>query len=258
MRLRTVGGGVTAPEPSIDGIPAIRDLRPDEAPVSAAIHGEVLDMEFLSRFGPGFLTAYHRAWIRSPAGLALAATGPGGTVTGVMLGSLDPAAHYDWLLRKAGPGLAARMAGYALFHPVLARELLATRATRYGRAIAIRVAARARRALGAGRKPTEGPTAAPGGEAPAGRAGEITHLMVASAGRGGGYGRALVEETERRAAAAGVRELVLVTPPELDARRFYEHLGWETIGGMTSRSGEEFIRFRRSLRSRPADPTDPS
>lgn len=242
----------------------MRDLRPDEASLSAAIHRQVLDMEFLARFGTGFLTAYHRAWIRSPAGLSLAATDSSGRITGVMLGSLDPAAHYDWLLRKAGAGLGVRMGAYALVHPSLARELVATRAGRYTRAVAIRVAARARRALnGAGGDGAAGdgavqaadPSSSP---SPARRAGEITHLMVVPDGRGGGYGRALVEETERRAAAAEVAELVLVTPPDLDARQFYEHLGWETVGDMTSRSGEEFIRFRRALPNPQAETPDRS
>lgn len=245
------GGGVTGVGYGTGRTTTVRDLRPEEAPLSAAIHRQVLDMEFLARFGTGFLTAYHRAWIRSPAGLALAATDAEGVVCGVMLGSLDPAAHYDWLLRRAGVGLAARMAVYSLAHPTLARDLLATRATRYARAIWVRLAAKLRRAGGGGgNPPTE---SAP----PRARAGEITHLMVAPEGRGGGYGRALVEETERRAAAAGVAELVLVTPPDLDARQFYEHLGWEPTGGMTSRSGEEFIRFRRVLPAPPAEPAGP-
>ena len=169
----------------------MRDLRPDEASVSAAIHRQVLDMEFLARFGTGFLTAYHRAWIRSPAGLSLAATDSSGRITGVMLGSLDPAAHYDWLLRKAGAGLGVRMGAYALVHPSLARELVATRAGRYTRAVAVRVAARARRALsGAGRDGTGQGADLSSNPSPARRAGEITHLMVVPDGRGGGSARA--------------------------------------------------------------------
>jgi hypothetical protein len=46
--------------------------------------------------------------------------------------------------------------------------------------------------------------------------------------------------------------MVLVTPPDLAARGFYEHLGWIADGEMTSKSGEPFVRYRFALR--PSDP----
>ncbi len=213
----------------------VRDMRLADTRDSAGIHRDVLGMEFLSRFGPGFLAAYHGAWVRSPAGLALAAEDDGGRLVGVMLGSLDPAAHYRWMLRQAGPGLAARLAGRALIDPPLARDLLVTRGARYARGVWHHLAGR------------RGPAPAVETTAPHASTGEITHLMVAPAGQGSGAGRALVAETEARARAAGVEDLVLVTPPDLDARGFYNHLGWVEEGDMSSRSGESFIRFRRHL-----------
>ncbi|HET9078295.1 MAG TPA: GNAT family N-acetyltransferase [Acidimicrobiales bacterium] len=215
----------------------IRTLQPGDAPASAGMHLEVLSMEFLARLGPRFLTAYHRAWIRSPAGLALGAEDGSGRLVGVLLGGLDPAAHYGWVLRRSGPGLALRLAGVAVAHPVLARDLIATRAVRYARALWLHLVDRPAR---------PGAVAAPATPAPQ-RVGEITHLMVGSDGQGRGVGRALVREAEERARAARLARLVLVTPPTLAARGFYAHLGWVEDGTLTSRSGEEFIRFRRDL-----------
>ena len=42
---------------------------------------------------------------------------------------------------------------------------------------------------------------------------------------------------------AGIDEFVLVTPPGLAARTFYERLGWRFDGELTSRSGERFVRY---------------
>lgn len=209
----------------------VRPLLPDEAVHSARLHREVLGMEFLARFGTRFLAAYHRAWIRSPAGLALAATDEDDRVAGVMLGTLTPAVHYRWMLLHAGPALVLRLVGGALREPALARDLVVTRAARYVR--------------GVWRYLTAPPPRPADPEGP--RSGEVTHLMVSPQAQGGGVGRALLAETESRAVALGVARLVLVTPPDLDARRFYEHLGWEVAGEVTSRSGEVFVRFVRHL-----------
>ena len=207
----------------------IRPLLPAESSRSARIHQEALDMEFLARLGPRFLAAYHWAWATSPAGMALAAVDPERGLVGVILASVDPASHYRWMLVHGGPRLGLRLAARVVRHPALARELIATRAARYARAVWRQLSASAR------------PEAAPGSP----RTGEVTHLMVIPQAQRLGAGAALLAEAERRAVMAGVEELVLVTPPDLAARHFYEHLGWEATGRVTSRSGEHFIRFTR-------------
>lgn len=221
---------------------AVRPLRPEEAASSARIHQDVLGMEFLARFGPGFLTAYHREWIASPGGLALAAVDSSDRVIGVVLASLDPAGHYRWMLVRGGPRLAPRLISRALTHPALARDLLATRAVRYMRAAWRQLVA-----------PASPPSALPSGPP----TGEVTHLMVSVEAQGTGAATALLAEVERRALDAGVLELVLVTPPDLDARHFYEHLGWEATGRVVSRSGEPFIRFVHRLAARDGLRSDP-
>ena len=188
-------------------------------------------MEFLARFGTGFLSAYHRVWADSPSGLALGAFTHDGQMVGVILASLDPPSHYRWMLTHGGAALAGRMVLAAGRRPALARDLIVTRGLRYSRALWRQLTKKAVAAV---------PTVEP-------RRGEITHLMVGPAARGTGAGRALVAETERRAAAAGVAEIELVTPPDFEAREFYQHLGWVETGTVVSRSGEEFVRFRRPL-----------
>lgn len=56
-----------------------------------------------------------------------------------------------------------------------------------------------------------------------GSLGLLRSLVVAGGARGAGLGRKLVAQLERRAAAAGVEELWLLT---IDAERFFEGLGY--------------------------------
>jgi len=77
--------------------------------------------------------------------------------------------------------------------------------------------------------------------------GEITHLMVQPDKRGSGVGRELLAAAGRAGKREGLDELVLVTPPTLAARAFYERLGWRFDGELTSRSGEPFVRYRLPL-----------
>lgn len=257
-----------------------RPLGPSDTSVTSALHRDVLSMEFLARCGVGFLRRYHRAWIDSPDALALAAVEEDGTVVGVLLGSLDPAAHYRTMVRRHGVTLASWLAIGALTHPRAARELLSTRLLRYLRGLTAMVTGAGRALLGrlprerrtAGSEGTAGSQGTAGSEGTAGDAGagapgtaeesapaapepdgrtkkvgEVTHVMVRSDVQSRGAGRALLEEARRRGEAAGLAELVLVTPPDLDARHFYEHLGWEMAGELTSRSGEPFLRYRLVL-----------
>ncbi|MDA8044158.1 MAG: GNAT family N-acetyltransferase [Actinomycetota bacterium] len=210
----------------------IRPLTPENTHRSSLVHSEVLGVEFLARFGTRFLRAYHRAWLDSPWGLALAASDSQHEMVGVVLASLDPAQHYRWMLTHSGPRLAAHMVAGTTLKPALARDLLVTRGPRYARAVW--------RQLTAGKVPApavqDGPPVA-----------EVTHLMVSGRAQGAGTGKALLGEVEKRAAAAGLHQLVLVTPPDLASRHFYEHLGWSPSGIVISRSGEEFIRFTRQV-----------
>lgn len=257
----------------------VRDLRDSDIARGAELHQEVLGMEFIAQFGELFLRRYHRAWRASPGSVALVAEDRSGRVVGFLLGSLDPGAHIAGMVRRHGFALAVTMAVGAGRRPRLAMELVRSRLGRYVRGI-WRVVATSRRQPGPiaepsagaatvhpgpGLGPGQGPTAEPVGAVdPAGRdpigptptagagrtsplSGEITHLGVDPTVAGQGVGRALVDAAVARAKQAGLDELVLVTPPDLPAGRFYQRLGWTESGRVTSRSGEIFVRYRLVL-----------
>jgi hypothetical protein len=240
---------------------SIRPLRREDTPASASLHLEVLETEFLARCGNGFLHSYHLAWLESPVSLALAAVDARGEIVGVLLGSLEPATHIRTMVRRRGLPLALRLVARAVSCPNFAREFVATRAARYARGIVRMLIAelatlgrrhqipRPHRPHSDGDITTTLPTAAThsDGKITAPSVGEVTHLMVREDARGSGVGRALLEEARTVCERAGLTELVLVTPPDLAAHTFYEHLGWRRTGELRSRSGEPFIRYRLPL-----------
>ena len=213
---------------------SVRELNAADVPAAVRLHLAVLDMEFLSRFGPSFMRAYYRAWTTTPGSMSFVAIDDAGTLIGVLLGATDPAIHVRAMVRDHGVALARAIAAAAAVRPRLAKDLVVTRAGRYARGVTRLVLARVR------------PRAAPPSDAP--RVGEVTHVLVDPAVQGGGVGRQLIDAAIVAGRAAGDDELVLVTPPDLAARHFYEALGWQSDGEMTSRSGEAFLRYRFPLR----------
>ncbi len=214
----------------------VRPLAVDDLVAAAELHRRVLDMEFLSRYGSRFMEAYYDAWRRSPGGIALAAVDGHGALLGALLGAVDPAAHVRGMVRGHGVTLGTRLAAHALSHPALAKDLVVTRGRRYAGGLVRLVTAR-----------LSGSGAPPAAEVPAQRIGEITHVLVEPDRQGMGIGRALVDAAASEGRNAQLDELVLVTPPDLAARTFYERLGWLPDGALTSRSGESFLRFRLPL-----------
>lgn len=214
----------------------IRRLRPSDADATALLHLQVLGSEFLARCGLPFLRCYHRAWIQSEDAIAVGAVDDQDRIVGVILGALRPETLFRSMVRRRGVVLGLLMVRQAVVRPELARELATNRVPRYARGLA-RMATR--------RLPTPG-RPPPASSPP--RIGDVTHVMVLPEAQGQGVGRALLEETRRVAADAGLDELVLVTLPELPAGAFYQRVGWQPDGNMTSGSGEHFDRYRLPLR----------
>ena len=214
----------------------VRALAHADLTSAARLHRCVLDMEFLSRYGHAFMRTYYQAWVEAPQGIALAAVDEGDIVVGTLLGALDPAAHTRGMVRQHGVKLGARLAVKALGHPSLAKDLIVTRGRRYVRGLARLVTARSGRRFEPPIGRTQGPAV-----------GEITHLAVQPDRQGSGIGRALVDAAVTAGRNADLDELVLVTPPDLAAGRFYERLGWLASGEVTSQSGEAFRRYRFPL-----------
>ena len=222
-------------------------MRPSECAAAARLHRQVLDAEFITRLGTGFLEAYYRAWVDADGALALVASDASGRIEGLLLGAVEPVAHIASMVRRHWASLAAHTVLAAAADPRLGWDLALTRAARYARGLA-RVALRSKRS-----EPANSPAPASAGasapiESCQSRTGEITHLLVAPEAQGAGIGRLLVAAAEEAGRQAGLSELVLVTPvEEWGARRFYERVGWVLDQPVTSSSGEHFVRYRRTL-----------
>ncbi len=194
-------------------------------------------MEFLARFGPSFMRTYYRAWVTTTGSMSFAAVDEAGDVVGVLLGATDPATHVRSMVREHGFALVRAMVFSAALRPRLAKDLVVTRGGRYVRGVARLVAGRLGGATSTSTPPPDRP-----------KVGEVTHVLVDPSRQGGGIGRLLVDAAIMTARDHGNDELVLVTPPDLAARHFYEALGWAADGSIVSRSGESFLRYRFALR----------
>src|ERR1035437_8664960 len=196
----------------------VRPLVDADLRAAAQLHREVLDMEFLSRFGSSFMRTYYRAWIHSPGSIALAATDDQEMLVGVLLGATDPSSHFRAMVRFHGFRIGAKLAAYALVHPALAKDLVVTRGWRYARGVARLVRARPSRAASVSAS-ERGPVV-----------GEITHVLVARGAPGSGRGRARGEAARHEARGAGGQERGRVTPPDRDAKQGDERRGGQRYG----------------------------
>lgn len=178
------------------------------------------------------METYYRAWSSTAGSIALVATSDENELLGVLLGATNPPAHFRAMVRHDGVRIGTRMIAYAVLHPPLAKELVVTRSRRYLRGIFRLVRSRLDR-----QKQDPAHEIEP-------VVGEITHVLVNPSVQRGGIGRSLIDAAVEVARSAGVRELMLVTPPDLEAKLFYERLGWQAEGSMESRSGEKFLRYR--------------
>lgn len=78
--------------------------------------------------------------------------------------------------------------------------------------------------------------------------GEVKRLFVAGAARGRGYGRLLLRELERRAAAAGHRSMRLLTAEGLgEARALYEAEGYVVVERVALPDGPVELELCKAL-----------
>jgi GNAT superfamily N-acetyltransferase len=103
------------------------------------------------------------------------------------------------------------------------------------------------RAVGAPVEEGHVPRAPDVSEHAAGSGGEVTHMVVDASRRRSGAGRALVDAASDLARQYGLSYMELVTVPGSGAAAFYERLGWEGAGELSTSSGEHFVRYRLAL-----------
>lgn len=217
----------------------IRPLKPGDLRSAGLLHEKELPHEFLTRFGPGFLSRYYRAFVESPHATALGAWLPEDgreELQGVLIGTFDTGAHYAYLVRHHGRALAFHTLLQSFRRPKLASDVLRTRLVRYVRGILRSL----KYATGREKKEFS--------ESEQERVGFVAYVAVRGASRGAGIGGALFEVYEELAREAGLDRLDLVTlPDERGAGPFFASLGWKYEGERTSRSGEKYAFYTFTL-----------
>lgn len=192
------------------------------------LHRQALDHGLFPRLGHNFLARYLATFVDSPHCSATVADADG-HVAGFVVATLDPVAQSRWLRRNALLALLLHGVGALLVRPRLLLTFLTTRLGRYLRGLRRRV---------------QGPRASTAGiSAPA----VLHHVAVHPWARGRGLGARLVADVATAAAAAGAREVRLITPAGGEAEGFYERHGWRRMGSRDARDGEQVAEFSLPL-----------
>jgi ribosomal protein S18 acetylase RimI-like enzyme len=244
------GQSLTIP-PKVEPLPPtpqIRRIRPAgraDLAHTARLHEDELPEGFFARIGWRFLRAYHAAFARSPQATVLVAEDEDGRPRGMLVGTLDNAAHYRWTMRRQGLRLVAAGLRGLVTRPPLAAEFIRTRVGRYGRAVA-----RQLRPGGAPGGASPAAPAAPDASKPGAAAAKVavlTHVAVAEDARGAGAGRRLVQGFVDRARSAGADEVRLITEADGHAARFYRSLGWRRRARRRASDGSEVEEYVQPL-----------
>jgi GNAT superfamily N-acetyltransferase len=207
----------------LHGASDVREMAPSDLAFVREAYRDSLDGGFFGELGDGFLEAYLKTYVGSPAGLAFIAESQGLPV-GFLVGAVDARSHRAHVLASERQRLLVKGGTALLVRPHMAWKFARTRMVKYGRAIA-----RQRR-----REP------APGGRREA--VGIVAHMAVVDAARGTGLGTALESRFVSSCAAAGVSSLELVTASHNKrARAFYRRNGWSEDGTRTDTDGRTWI-----------------
>lgn len=209
---------------------SIRPLVSDDLTFVTGLQARELPHGFFHQLGEGFLRRYLATYASSEAAVALVAEREGSPL-GFLVGTLDPAAHRQEVLREHGRALAASGLLSLLRRPRVAFWFLRTRALRYAAGVARSLRGRGTGTADTGR-PAPHPTAV------------LNHVAVTPESRGLDVGTRLVDEFLGRVQTAGLDAARLVTLTGSDgAGGFYERLGWRAAGGYVDRDGVAWTRY---------------
>ncbi|WP_238431546.1 GNAT family N-acetyltransferase [Streptomyces cavernae] len=207
----------------------IRVMEPDDLPFVVAEQRRHFPDGFFARLGPRFLTAYNRTYLTAPGARSYTAES-GGQPVGFLIGGTDPAAHRRHVLRRHGRGLLFRALGSLCLRPRLMLHFVRTRLARYCRKLIPN-----RAALSA-------PTAGHVGETAV-----LDYVAVVEHARSRGAGAALIAQFVRDAAEAGCARVTLVTAAEGGAGPYYERLGWQRRGEISTPEGRRLLAYDFAL-----------
>lgn len=194
------------------------------------VHCQQFPDGFYTRLGPGFMTAYFSAYVRSPGAVGLVAEQHDGSdIVGYLIGTVDDAAHERHMHGRAAPALTASGALALVRRPGLWKEFLRHRSVWYLRRHAA--------ALVRTRRP-----------APAEREGELLYICTTSGNRRRGIGAALLRgfvEAAQRAHTTGLH--LVAEKNNTPAHDFYAHRGWQVVSESMTRDRRPLVRMRLSL-----------
>jgi len=203
---------------------------------TSELHRRYLSSGIFPRMGLRFLSRYHETFVASPGGVALSARHDGEFV-GFLLGTVDNAAHYRWVVNERGMVLARSGVAALLLRPHVAWSFATTRLGRYLRGL---------RRLSRPDRMHE-PRSVEGGPGGGPQLAILTHVATADGARQRGVGRQLVEAFLVRARACGAEEARLITASDGPAVAFYAGLGWESVADRHARDGGEVREYRMVL-----------
>jgi GNAT superfamily N-acetyltransferase len=203
---------------------------------SSAMHRTALSSGLFPRLGPRFIRAYHRSFVESPHGVALAVEVDGRPV-GFVLGVLDDRAHYRYVLRHHGIGLGIRAVAAMGVRPRVLALFVRTRASRYlrgARKLLPSTSRSERTGIGGGAPPTRSKTT-------------VVHIAIDPSMRGLGLGRDLLDTFETIAGALGTDRVEAATE---HASGFYLELGWIPVSETSDLDGNRHTVLHHAVTAR--------
>jgi ribosomal protein S18 acetylase RimI-like enzyme len=218
----------------------VGEIHDGELGQTTAMHIEQLGHGLFPSLGQTFLRRWHRTFLISPYGVAIAVRDTDGQLLGFLLGTTDQELFMNEVLGRHRGALAWRGAVGLARRPGLLTMFVRTRAGRYARK------------LGRRAKPDPMPTSPSVAVA-------VVHAVITFPGcRRQGVGRVLLSTFEQAVANTGTHVIHLVTRSQGGALEFYRALGWNETARRNDKDGMPIMQFDREVSSACMRPKPPS
>ncbi len=209
----------------------VGEIQGTELAHTAATHIEQLGHGLFPRLGMSFMRRWHRTFLLSGYGVAIAVRNAEGQLSGFLLGTTDQHVFMSEVLSRHRGPLAWRGAIGLARKPRLLATFIRTRALLYARR------------LGRRARPTSMVTSGP-------RPVAVVHAVITMPGfRRQGVGTMLLSTFEEAVAGTGVQVIQLVTRADGGAVEFYRALGWNETARRNDKDGRPIVQFEREVRS---------
>ncbi len=208
----------------------VGEIHDAELAQTAAMHIELLGNGLFPSLGQIFLRRWHRTFLLSRYGVAIAVRDIDDQLLGFLLGATDQERFMHEVLSRHRGALAWRGAVGLARRPGLLTMFVRTRAGRYARK------------LGRRTKPVPSQTSP---SAPV----AVVHAVITFPDcRRQGVGRVLLATFEQTVADSGIHVIQLVTRSQGGALEFYRALGWNETARRNDKDGMPIVQFDREVR----------